>query len=95
MQGNTALCNPVLRKAIMQNISESKTLVTPQFYRLPQLKTRLGVSGSSIWAWVKKGTFPAPIKLAENTTAWLLSDIEAWEQSRIQASQQVKGVGHA
>lgn len=61
--------------------------VTPQFYRLPQLKARLGVSGSSIWAWVKKGTFPAPIKLAENTTAWHLSDIEAWERSRITASQ--------
>jgi prophage regulatory protein len=61
--------------------------VTQQFYRLPQLKARLGVSGSSIWAWVKKGKFPAPIKLAENTTAWHLADIEAWEQSRITASQ--------
>lgn len=60
---------------------------TQQFYRLPQVKARLGVSGSSIWAWVKKGTFPAPIKLAENTTAWHISDIEAWEQSRISASQ--------
>lgn len=61
--------------------------VTPQFYRLPQLIVRLGVSGSSIWSWVKKGTFPAPIKLAENTTAWHLADIEEWEQSRITASQ--------
>lgn len=61
--------------------------VTPQFYRLPQLKIRLGVSGSSIWAWVKKGTFPAPIKLSENTTAWHSADIEAWAQSRIDASQ--------
>jgi prophage regulatory protein len=61
--------------------------VAPQFYRLPQLKIRLGISGSSIWAWVKKGAFPAPIKLSENTTAWLLSDIEAWEQARINASQ--------
>lgn len=61
--------------------------VPQQFYRLPQLKVRLGVSGSSIWSWVKKGTFPPPIKLAENTTAWLLADIEAWELSRITASQ--------
>ena len=76
----------------MENTSKSKVLVTPQFFRLPQLKARLGVSGSSIWAWVKKGTFPAPIKLAENTTAWHLSDIEKWELSRISAS--LKKVGN-
>jgi len=60
---------------------------TPQFYRLPQLKNRLNVSGSSIWAWVKQGKFPKPIKLSQNTTAWLASDIEAWAQSRIDASK--------
>lgn len=60
---------------------------TAQFYRLPQLKARLNVSGSSIWAWVKKGTFPAPVKLSQNTTAWNAADVEAWAQSRITASQ--------
>ena len=74
----------------MENTSKSQTLVTRQFYRLPQLKARLGVSGSSIWAWVKKGTFPAPIKLAENTTAWSAADIETWAQSRIDACQKLK-----
>lgn len=78
----------------MGNTSKHNESFTPQFYRLPQLKARLGVSGSSIWAWVKKGTFPAPIKLAENTTAWHLSDIESWEKSRIQASQRVNGESH-
>jgi prophage regulatory protein len=86
MQGNFALCNPKQRKAIMGN-SKKIDHVSPQFYRLPQLKIRLGVSGSSIWSWVRKGTFPAPVKLSENTTAWHLSDIEAWEKSRITASQ--------
>ena len=60
---------------------------TPQFYRLPQLKARLNVSGSSIWAWVKKGKFPKPVKLSENTTAWSAADVEAWAQSRIEASK--------
>lgn len=75
----------------MGNTSKQNESVTPQFYRLPQLKARLGVSGSSIWAWVKKGTFPAPIKLSENTTAWHSADIEAWAQSRIAASQNKGG----
>ncbi len=78
----------------MGNTSKHNESITPQFYRLPQLKIRLGVSGSSIWAWVKKGSFPAPIKLAENTTAWHLTDIEAWEKSRIQASQKNNGESH-
>lgn len=60
---------------------------TPQFYRLPQLKARLNVSGSSIWSWVKQGKFPKPVKLSENTTAWNATDVEAWAQSRIKASK--------
>lgn len=60
--------------------------IPQQFYRLPHLKQRLGVSGSSIWAWVKKGSFPKPIKLSENCTAWDRASIEAWEQSRISTS---------
>jgi prophage regulatory protein len=59
----------------------------PIFYRLPQLKAILNVSSSSIWAWVKQGKFPKPVKLAENTTAWNAADVEAWAQSRIAASK--------
>jgi len=71
----------------MGNATQQITPRITQFYRLPQLKAHLNVSGSSIWAWVKAGTFPKPIKLAENTTAWDAADIEAWVQSRITASQ--------
>ena len=89
MQGNIALCIPTLRIAKMVNTLKNEA-PTPQFYRLTQLKSRLGVSGSSIWLWVKKGTFPAPIKLAENTTAWRVDDIDKWAAARIEASQQLK-----
>ena len=58
-----------------------------KFYRLPQLMAQLGVSRSSIWAWVKADTFPKPIKLGANTTVWRASDIEAWCQSKIAASK--------
>jgi len=57
------------------------------FYRLSDLKQRLGVSGSSIWAWTKKGTFPKPIRLSENCTAWEAEAIEAWANERIAASK--------
>ncbi|SCY13562.1 AlpA family transcriptional regulator [Nitrosospira sp. Nsp13] len=64
----------------------------PRFYRMRQLKARFNVSGSAIWAWTKKGTFPQPIKLSENTTAWIAPEIEAWEQSRIEAREKKEKV---
>ena len=58
-----------------------------KFYRLSHLTKTLDVSGSSIWAWVKKGTFPKPIKLSANCTAWNADDIEEWAAERIAVSQ--------
>jgi len=57
------------------------------FYRLSQLKEKLSVSRSSIWSWVKDGSFPKPIKLGKNCTAWNSEDIHAWVQSRIDLSK--------
>lgn len=71
----------------MGNATQQTAPHPAQFYRLPQLKSKLEVSGSSIWAWVKAGKFPKPIKLSENCTAWNAADVEAWAQSRIAASQ--------
>lgn len=71
----------------MGNAKQQNTPHPTQFYRLPQLKARLNVSGSSIWAWVKAGKFPKPIKLSENCTAWNAADVEAWAQTRIASSQ--------
>ena len=57
------------------------------FYRLSQLKEKLSVSRSSIWSWVKDGSFPKPIKLGKNCTAWSSEDVHAWVQSRIDLSK--------
>jgi prophage regulatory protein len=43
---------------------------------------RLPVHRNTLWRWVREGKFPPPVKLGENTTAWRLEDVEAWEQSR-------------
>ena len=71
----------------MGNETQQTTPHAAQFYRLPHLKNLLGVSGSSIWAWVKAGKFPKPVKLSENCTAWSAADIERWAAERIAASQ--------
>ena len=57
------------------------------FLRLPQVREIAGgVAPSTIWGWVKNGTFPKPIKLSANCTAWDAAQVEAWAQARIAAS---------
>lgn len=73
----------------MENLKAVRSISHPiQFYRLLHLTQTLDVSSSSIWAWVKKGTFPKPIKLSANCTAWNAEDVESWIAERITASQE-------
>ena len=48
------------------------------FLRLPAVKNRTALSGSSIWAKVKNGTFPKPVSLGNRFTAWRSDDIREW-----------------
>lgn len=58
----------------------------PAILRLPQVKGHTGLSRSSIYAGIKAGTFPSPVKLGERAVGWTASSIEAWVQSRVQAT---------
>lgn len=71
----------------MGSATQQTTQYPTQFYRLPTLKQRLGVSGSTIWSWIKQGKFPRGIKISDNVTAWNAAEVEAWAQSRIAASK--------
>ena len=53
-----------------------------KYLRVEKVALRLGVSGSTIWLWVKKETFPAPVKLSSNVTVWDIEDILQWEAER-------------
>ena len=47
--------------------------------RAPAVKTATGYSRSSIYALIKVGKFPKPVKLAGGgAVAWRSSDIAAW-----------------
>ncbi len=43
---------------------------------------RLKVSRSTLWRWRRKGNFPRPIRLGENTIGWLEDDFNNWVQER-------------
>lgn len=57
-----------------------------QIYRRIDLEKRLGISRSTIYAWLKAGTFPPPIKLGQRAIGWRASDIEAWLAGRSNAT---------
>ena len=43
----------------------------------PPIPAILPICASSWWAGVKRGDYPAPVKLSKNCTAWKISDIKA------------------
>ena len=43
----------------------------------------LNVSKSQVYKLVQQGRLPKPIKLGERGSAWLVSEIDAWLQSRV------------
>jgi prophage regulatory protein len=57
--------------------------------RLPQVKSRLGLSRSTIYKMVQEGRLAKPIALGARAVGWLNSDIEEFLDERIAASRKV------
>jgi prophage regulatory protein len=55
---------------------------TTVILRLPELRKRIGLGRSSIYALVKQGSFPRPIPLSARAVGWSAAEVEAWLQSR-------------
>lgn len=55
--------------------------------RLPLVEDRTGAKKSSIYAWVKAGTFPAPVRLSARAVGWREEDIERWVSERVTVGQ--------
>jgi prophage regulatory protein len=46
--------------------------------RRKEVERLTGLSRSSIYAWMKDGRFPRPVRLGPRAVAWRQSDITAW-----------------
>lgn len=51
-------------------------------------------SGATVWRKCKEGSFPKPVKISEQITAWRLGDIRAWGKNpsgyRVSEMEQAK-----
>lgn len=54
-----------------------------RFLRLKDVMARTGLSRSSIYLGISKGTFPPNISLGARSVGWIDSEIDAWIQARI------------
>jgi prophage regulatory protein len=53
--------------------------------RRKQVETRTGLSRSTIYLRIKKGSFPKPIKLGERSVGWISSEIDDWVDDKVQS----------
>ena len=53
-----------------------------QIFRLCEVMKRTGLSRSTIYDWIRQGTFPHSVNLGCRTVGWLKSDIDTWIKSR-------------
>ena len=51
--------------------------------RLPTAMMRCGLGRSSIYAGVKNGTFPAPVRLSARAVGWREEEIDRWVSERV------------
>lgn len=59
-----------------------QTLPEIGFIRLPAVLDHVAVGRSTLWAMVKDGRFPSPVKLSPRVTAWRAGDIRAWIEAQ-------------
>jgi prophage regulatory protein len=56
--------------------------------RLPAVKTRTGLSRSTIYLRVSQGTFPRPVSLGGRAVGWVEEEIQSWLAERIAARRE-------
>lgn len=56
-------------------------IVVEEFLRPREVRELLKVGRTTLYQWVRAGTFPAPTKYGPNTTGWPRSVVLAWQAS--------------
>ncbi|OIQ72397.1 prophage CP4-57 regulatory protein (AlpA) [mine drainage metagenome] len=66
--------------------------VTPakpgKLLRLPAVEERTGLKKSTIYAGVKAGTFPSPVRLSARAVAFREESIDSWISGRVTTGSQ-------
>ena len=55
--------------------------------RKEKVKEVTGLSNSTLYLYIQKNKFPAPIKIGERASAWIEEEVNDWIESRIAESR--------
>jgi len=61
--------------------------ISKKLLRLPEVKATTGLSKSSIYARIAKGTFPRQIPLGSRIVVWVDADIQNWINEQVLAAR--------
>ena len=56
--------------------------VTNRVLRLKGTEEKVGIRRDAIYARIRKGKFPKPVKLGDRATGWLESELDEWIAQR-------------
>jgi prophage regulatory protein len=56
--------------------------MSDRIIRRPEVERMTGLSRSTIYDWMARKTFPAPVRLGKRTIGWRISDVDAWIAER-------------
>lgn len=67
-------------------MSDNVTPLNPpiHFLRMEEVEKRIGLKKSKIYLMIKAKAFPEPVSLGSKAVAWVSSEIEEWQNKRIQ-----------
>ncbi|TNF09474.1 MAG: AlpA family transcriptional regulator [Gammaproteobacteria bacterium] len=58
--------------------------------RLPEVKSRTGLSRSTVYLRISDGNFPKPISLGGRAVGWIEAEIDQWLEEQIEASRKAE-----
>ena len=63
----------------------NKSERTERLLRLPEVEALVGLRKPSLYDAMKRGEFPAAVKLSRRAVCWSASSIDSWITKRIQS----------
>lgn len=61
----------------------SATTTPPRLLRLPEVIAQTGMARTTLYDFIRAGTFPRPVPLTSTARAWVAAEVERWIADRI------------
>ena len=70
-------------------MNNSNGKITETIIRRREVLARTGLSKSTLYSFIKKGEFPAPLSLGGKAVCWAESEVDAWIAARVNAPRRL------